>query len=109
MIACSYEVDGRTMVALLSADGGPPLQIFDIPETANVRLGVRWTPDGKSITFRDWQNGIWKQELAGGAPARLEGLPAEKLFAYAWSRDGKWFAYGRGSIISDVMLLTSLQ
>ena len=109
LIACGYEVDGALKLAILSKDGGTPQKIFNVPETANFRLGVRWTPDSKAVTYRDWLNGIWKQDISGGQPTRLAGLPAEKLFAYAWSRDGKWFAYGRGSAISDVVLLSNLK
>lgn len=109
LIACGYDIGGAMKLAVLSIDGGPPQKVFDVPETANFRLGVRWTPDGSAVTYRDWQNGIWKQDLNGGEPVRLAGLPQEKLFAYAWSRDGKWFAYGRGSAISDVVLLSNLK
>lgn len=108
-IACSYLVDGKSKLAIIDAQGGKPLNVFDVPATANFRLSVRWTPDGSAITYRDWLNGIWKQPIDGGEPLRLAGLPAEKLFAYAWSRDGKWFAYSRGRGVHDVVLLTGLR
>ena len=63
-------------------------------------------PDGKAVTCRDWANGIWRQKLNGGEPKRLEGLPEEKLYAYGWSRDGKQFAFTRGTEIHDVVLIT---
>lgn len=108
-IACRYEIDGKGKLAIIGINGGEPIKLFDVPETANFRLGVRWTPDGKAVTYRDWQNGIWKQPLSGGEPTRLAGLPAEKLFAYAWSRDGKSFAFSRGMSVTDVVLLSSLK
>lgn len=104
LIAAGYEENRNPKVALLSIEGGAPLKVFDAPRLANFRLGVRWTPDGKAITYRDWANGIWKQPLSGGPPSRLEGLPAEKLYSYGWSRDGKQFAFARGTAISDVVL-----
>ena len=108
-IACKYDIDGVAKIAVIGINGGEPIKLFDVPETANFRLGVRWTPDGKAVTYRDWQNGIWKQQLSGGEPTRLAGLPAEKLFAYAWSRDGKSFAFSRGMSVTDVVLLSSLK
>jgi Tol biopolymer transport system component/DNA-binding winged helix-turn-helix (wHTH) protein len=108
-LAAAYEVDGKSKLAVLDIGGGEPVSVFDVPASANFRLSVRWTPDGRAVTYRDWQNGIWKQPLDGGPPVRLPGLPAEKLFAYAWSRDGRWFAYSRGKSISDAVLLTSLK
>lgn len=108
-LASAYEVEGKVKLAILPIDGGVPTNFFDIPPTANFRLGVRWTPDGQAVTYRDWLNGIWKQRLDGGPPTRIEGLPAEKLFGYAWSRDGTQFAFARGTAISDAVLLTSLK
>jgi hypothetical protein len=35
----------------------------------------------------------------------MEGLPEEKLFAHAWSRDGKLFAFVRGVQIRDLVLI----
>ncbi|MFT3745149.1 MAG: hypothetical protein QM785_12755 [Pyrinomonadaceae bacterium] len=108
-IACKYDIDGKPKVAVISTNGGEPIKTFDVPDTSNFRLGVHWTPDGKAITYRDWQNGIWRQSLSGGEPQRLAGLPAEKLFAYAWSRDGRSFAFSRGMSVTDVVLLSSLR
>jgi serine/threonine protein kinase len=105
--ACGYEDDGRTKLAILPIEGGEPLKLFDVPRLANFRLGIRWTADGKAVTYRDWVNGIWKQDLSGGAAERVAGLPQEKLFGYGWSRDGRLFAFTRGVDTRDVILLTS--
>jgi Tol biopolymer transport system component len=72
---------------------------------ANFNNGLRWTPDGKAVTYRDWANGVWKQRLDGGEPRRLEGLPQEKLYTYGWSRDGKLFAFTRGTELQDIVLI----
>ena len=105
-IACGYE-SGGTKIAILSIDGGEPIKLFDVPRLANLRLGVRWTPDGKAVTYRDWVNGIWRQNLNGGEPQRLKGLPNEKLYAYDWSSDGKRFAFTRGAEIRDLVLINN--
>jgi len=108
LIACEYEAQldpPRTQVAVIPIEGGRPVKLFDVPRLANFTYGIRWTLDGKAITYRDWVNGIWRQPLGGGQPERLIGLPEEKLYAYAWSRDGKQFAFVRGAEIRDVILL----
>ncbi|MEP6946711.1 MAG: winged helix-turn-helix domain-containing protein [Acidobacteriota bacterium] len=105
-IACGYDAGGIKL-AILSIDGGEPIKLFDLPRLANLRLGANWTPDGKAITYRDWTNGIWRQDLSGGEPQRLKGLPSEKLYAFDWSRDGKRFAYTRGMEIRDIVLINS--
>ena len=106
-IACVYDTaDERQRIAVLSVAGGPPLKVFDAPVSANFNLGVRWTPDAKAVTYRDWTSAIWRQDFDGGEPKRLSGLPAEPLYAYDWSPDGKELAFTRGSHISDVVLIT---
>jgi Tol biopolymer transport system component/DNA-binding winged helix-turn-helix (wHTH) protein len=108
-IACGVNRDSATKLAIISSDSGKESKLFDVPRTANFRLGIRWTPDGKSIAYRDWNEGIWKQELNGGEPTRFNGLPPEKLYGFGWSRDGKYFAYARGVEIRDVVLISNLK
>jgi Tol biopolymer transport system component/DNA-binding winged helix-turn-helix (wHTH) protein len=108
LIACQYATDdGKTQLAVLSIDGGPPIKLFDIPPQANFRYAIRWTADGKAITYRDWGKGLWRQPLEGGPPQRLTGLPDEKIYSNGWSRDGKMFAFTRGVEMRDVILISN--
>jgi DNA-binding winged helix-turn-helix (wHTH) protein/Tol biopolymer transport system component len=104
-IAASYITDKRRL-AIISADTHEIVRQFDLPGTATFFMGSRWTPDGRSITYRDTAHGYWLQDVEGGEPRRLEGLPKEKFYNFSWSRDGKWFAFVRGQEIRDVVLLT---
>ena len=108
-VACGYFVDGKPRLALLSIDDGAIIKMFDLPPRANLRLGVHWTPDGKAVTYRDWVNGIWRQDISGGEPKRLKGLPSEKLYAYDWSPDSKFFAFTRGTETRDVVLISDFR
>ena len=108
LIACAY-ADVKEKLAIFSVEGGEPVKLFDVPRLANFNNGLRWTPDGKAVTYRDWANGVWKQTLDGGGPRRLEGLPQEKLYTYGWSRDGKLFAFARGTELRDVVLIGDLE
>jgi Tol biopolymer transport system component/DNA-binding winged helix-turn-helix (wHTH) protein len=101
MVVCQM----NSKLAILSLETGEVLKSFDFPHMANPRLGIRWTADSKAVAYRDWINGIWKQELDGGPPKRLEGLPEEKLFGFGWSPDGKLFAYSRGATSRDIVLI----
>jgi Tol biopolymer transport system component len=104
-IAYGAGSSGSLKLFIISAEGGQPVKQFDAPRLANFNIGIRWTPDGKAVTYRDWANGIWRQNTDGGAPERLKGLPEEKLYTYGWSRDGKQFAFTRGTEIRDVVLI----
>ncbi len=108
LIAIGYEPElnsTKPKLGVISSDGGKLIRVFEVPRLANFNYGIRWTPDGKAVTYRDWAKGIWRQSLDGGEPTRLEGLPEEKIYAYDWSRDGKQFVFVRGAEIREVVLL----
>jgi Tol biopolymer transport system component/DNA-binding winged helix-turn-helix (wHTH) protein len=108
-VACGFETNGKMQLAVFSATGGEPVKLFDVPQTYNFYNSIRWTPDGKFITYRDWANGIWQQSIEGGAPERLKGLPEEKLVTYGWSPDGKKLAFTRYKEILDAVLITDFR
>ena len=106
-IACAYKANPNTseQLAILKFEDGTPVKLFDVPRSAALNDGLRWTPDGKALCYRDYANGVWRQPVAGGLPKRLEGLPEEKGYIYGWSHDGKLFAFTRGREISDAVLI----
>jgi len=106
-VACEYLAEGKDQLAIVPIGGGPPARIFELPPLSNFRYGIRWTPDGKAVTYRDWGKGLWRQPIDGGSFQQIPDLPDEKIFSYAWSRDGKQFAFTRGVEMRDVILITS--
>jgi DNA-binding winged helix-turn-helix (wHTH) protein/Tol biopolymer transport system component len=104
-IAASYITD-RGRLAIISAETHEIVKQFELPKTGTLFMGSRWTPDGKSVTYRDTAYGYWVQDIEGGEPRRLEGLPKEKFYNFSWSRDGKWFAFVRGQELRDVVLIS---
>jgi Tol biopolymer transport system component/DNA-binding winged helix-turn-helix (wHTH) protein len=102
--AALYKTD-KSRLAIFAADTGTPLRQFDLPKTGTLYMGSRWTPDGQAVVFRDGNFGYWKQNIAGGAPERLAGLPREKLYNFAFSKNGESFAFVRGTEIRDVVLI----
>src|SRR6185312_14735641 len=53
LIAC-YLTDPETRVtklALLPFEGGDPIKVFDLPQTADRAQAVHWTPDGRSLIY----------------------------------------------------------
>lgn len=108
--ACGYAHDSKIKLAVFNLTGGEPVKLFDVPVTYNFDLGsLRWTADGKSLAYRDWANGIWTQDLSGGAPELLADLPKEKFYPFAWSPDGKQFVFTRGREVRDAILITDFQ
>ena len=105
LVACGGQINGVDKLAVLPIEGGKPLRTFDLPRLFNFRWGIKWAPDRKALTYRDWGNGIWRQNVEGGGPERLNGLPQEKLAAFAWSSDGRRLAFSRVVGPRDVVLI----
>lgn len=111
-IACFYqdEKDGKGKIASMPFDGGEPLVVenLGLPEFSL----LRWSPDGKSLTYISTQNGasnIWSKTLDGGQARRLTNFTSDQIFRFAWSRDGKTLACERGMVINDAVLLRSVK
>lgn len=112
LVACAYQADASspTHIALISLAGGPPQKLLDI--AASARFPVRWTSDGKALTFVDARDGvsnIWSQPIDGGPPKQITDFKSESIFWFAWSRDGKQLALARGSSTSDVVLMSNFR
>jgi len=106
-VACGRRIGGQPSVVVISASTGEQLKQFPVPQTFNFDLGgIRWTPDGRFICYRDWTYGLWQQSVDGGEPQRIENLPKEKIYQYVWSRDGKRLVLTRGREMRDVVLLS---
>jgi len=96
-------------VAIISPDGGAPLKTFALPPTAN-NFKMRFTPDGRALAFLDSRGGganIWVIALDGNGEAKpFTDLKTERIFDFAWSRDGKQLAVIRGTDIRDAVLIS---
>ena len=60
------------------------------------------------ITRRGIQN-IWAQPADGGQAKQLTDFKDQRIFNFAWSRDGKQIALSRDSQMDDVILLRDSQ
>ncbi len=104
--AAVYKTD-KPRLAIFSTETNQVVKQFDLPKTGTLFMGSRWTPDSQAVTFRDNAYGYWTQMINGGEPRRLEGLPKEKSYNFAFSKDGKWFAFVGGQEIRDVVLIAN--
>jgi Tol biopolymer transport system component/DNA-binding winged helix-turn-helix (wHTH) protein len=109
LIACFFDSDEKDLhrLVLLPFAGGEPVKSFPVARSAN--LSLEWTPDGKAVSYRDWVSGVWIQPVQGGEARKLPGLPETEILPFAWSHDGRRFAFTRGRTISDAILITDLK
>jgi len=102
-------MSGSRVLTVVPFGGESPLYRFDVPTGA---AGIRWAPDGKALDYRLTRGGasnIWRQPLAGGPPKQITNFKSDLIFFFAWSRDGKQLALARGTISSDVVLISHFQ
>jgi serine/threonine protein kinase len=110
LIACNYReaADAQPKVAVLRSSDGELVKAFDIPPTGIVRGSIRWTPDNRALAYvitRDGVSNIWTQPVDGATAKQLTDFKSDRIFAFAWSRDGRQLALSRGAMTSDVVLI----
>ena len=111
LIACGYREDQPNMpikIAIIPFAGGDLVKVLDIPQSLHGVAGLRWTPDGRALTYIDTINGvsnIWSLPLDGGKPVQLTDFKTDQIFWFDFSRDGKQLALSRGTQTSDVILI----
>ena len=91
--------------AVAPLEGGAPLRTSDIE---GVPRDLNWTPDGRALAHTDTRSGvsnIFAQPLDGGKPVQLTDFKADRIFSFAYSRDGKELALSRGTVSNDVVLI----
>jgi Tol biopolymer transport system component len=77
-----------------------------------MRRVVQWTPDGSGLAFvvtRGGVSNLWVQPVAGGAPSPLTDFKTDRIFNFAWSRDGRRLALARGWSSGDVVLIRNFR
>ena len=104
------EASKKSQVAIMSFEGGPATKSFNVSPTFNPDLNptLHWTSDGGALTYVDQLNGadnIWSQPINGGPPKPLTNFKSDKIFGFAWSRDGKRLAVSHGTVTTDVVLI----
>lgn len=104
--AGTYRTD-KLRLAIFSAETNKIMEQFPIAKSGTLFMGSRWTPDSQSVVYRDNYYGYWQQSISGREPTRMQGLPKERLYNFAYSKDGQQLAFVRGNEIRDVVLIES--
>jgi Tol biopolymer transport system component len=114
LISCIFREtpNARYQLAILPSEGGQPVRTFDIARTFDWTRGLSWSPDGRAINFVDTRGGvsnIWRQPVEGGPPKQLTNFKSDLIFAFDWTRDGEQLVLSRGTVSSDVVLISDFR
>jgi serine/threonine protein kinase len=110
---------GAARIGILPIDGGELVASYDLPPGIQDNpmtefTGMGWTPDGRGVAFIVSQNGaanIWVQpvDFKGGskvAPHAITHFTDERIWSFAWTRDGKELAVSRGNLSADAVIIS---
>ncbi|HEX8336209.1 MAG TPA: protein kinase [Pyrinomonadaceae bacterium] len=101
--------DARAKIEVAPSDGGGPVRALDPPDDTH---HAGWSPDGRSaVVIKDSGNvsNLWALPLDGGRPRQLTDWKSDRIFWFAWSRDGRQLAVARGDTFHDVMLISDFR
>jgi Tol biopolymer transport system component len=109
-IAAYYRAEPKApwQIALIPFNGGPPNKLFELPRDVPLQSLVRWTPDGGSlayIVYRDGVSNIWIQPIAGGTPRQITNFNSDEILWFDWSPDGQQLGVLRGTTTSDIVMI----
>jgi len=111
MAASYYDVKlNHWRQAVVSADDGKLLKVFDPPLTAN--WDMKWMPDSKSLLYRDTRGGVsnlFVLPLNTMKPYQLTHYTTDIIYNFAWSKDGKYLAVVRGEQSYDIVLMSEIK
>ena len=111
-IVCFYLEDQNSPVklAIIPFQGGPPVKT--LPLAGQLGTNLAWTTDGSAVVYVLTSGGVsnlWAQPINGTPPKQLTDFTSERIFRFAFSRDGKQLALSRGTQTSDVILINFKQ
>ncbi len=98
-------------IVVIPFEGGDPIKTFDLTPSASLDVPVRWSPDGRALTYVDTHNGVsnvWSQAFEGGAPKPITAFTSDQIYTFDWSRDGK-IALWRGTPTRNVVLISDFR
>ena len=101
------EAAGRFEVAYMPIEGGELTKLSYL-----VGAAFGWAPDSKSVLSVDNRNGVsnlMSQPLDGHPPKQVTNFTEGTIFKFAWSADGKQLFLARGSVNSDVVLISNVK
>ncbi|HKE06276.1 MAG TPA: winged helix-turn-helix domain-containing protein [Candidatus Acidoferrum sp.] len=103
--------DTPNRVAVVPEAGGEPVYSFSLRGDA-IWQPVRWAANGISLDYFLTNNGvgnIWRQPIPKGPPWQVTNFTSGRIFSFDWSSDRKELYVARGSILSDIVLITNFR
>ena len=112
MLAGVYRRDERSPVELgiVSTADGKPIKTFGVVPFASGSGTLQWDRQGDAVLYTTSERmNIWRQPLAGGAPAKVTNFSDLVISRFAVSPDGQSIALCRGAVTRDAFIVTNFR
>jgi Tol biopolymer transport system component/DNA-binding winged helix-turn-helix (wHTH) protein len=99
------------LITVIPATGSAPIYTHPLQAEA-VFERLKWAPDGAGLDYFVTNKGvgnIWRQPVAKGPRRQVTNFTSGQIFSFDWSPDGKQLYVARGSISSDIVLISNLR
>ena len=108
-VSASQKPGGENTLRIGAAttDGAAEPKLFDLPMRRPI---TQWSADSMAFDYAAGPfstSSLWRQPIAGGGPQKLFDFP-DRVFNFAWSRDGKNLVVSHGRQQGDALLITNL-
>lgn len=99
--------DSQWKIAIVPADGGEPVKLFDAPRGQP----VKWTADGKGIAYVQTLKGVsnvWVQPIDSAAPRQVTSFTTDRILQFDWSSNNELIA-SRTERRSDIVMIQNFR
>lgn len=96
------------VVSVRALDDSQNVRTFRPPPGKWASISLRWDANERAIIYARQSDGrvrLYRQNLDASAPQQVADFAAEDDFNFAWSPDGKRFAFARGDWQHDAVLI----
>jgi eukaryotic-like serine/threonine-protein kinase len=99
---------GQRGMFLVPFTGGEPVKFFKHGDFPRINRSFHWSPDSQGVLYELTESGasnLWLQPTSGVAPKQVTHFTDQRIFSFAWTRDGKTLAVARGPVSRDAVLI----
>lgn len=96
-------------IAVIPFAGGAPIKTFHTAKHAILYNRLRWSPDGKSIIYKDNIAGLWRQDLNRDKPEASKGFDETRVFHFAFSPATKKLIYSGGVEMREIVVIENFR
>ncbi|HKX83146.1 MAG TPA: hypothetical protein VJL58_02910, partial [Pyrinomonadaceae bacterium] len=96
--------DPNRDILVIPFDGGEPVNRFRVTAGALLYNRLQWSPDSKTVVYKNEFQGLWSQSLANSAPIAMPSSADQRVIHFAYSRDGKLLTSG-GLQMREIVIL----